>query len=251
MDEFENDLLNSPDFAAMREMLKRTSGGLGTGGPDEGDDDETATGGALGGMQTGAPNDMRSSGLASLSALRKQGDATYDQLARNLRSMYEQSAEVLRQRRYGPTKAEQLFAVSAALAQPTRYKGFAATMGNLTPVLAQLAEAKRTGNFERAKALSDLAQQNLTAAQSLELSRGKRDLGLAGLEAKYALAGQTGKTWDSARGRWMNKNTVEAVDVGTDASGAKVVKYTDGTYSRTDTNGTVTRYDAEGNPING
>jgi len=254
--DFENDLLNSPDFAAMREMLQRSAGGDGMGGSEDGGEQDDSTDlsgpmGALTSQMTGsAAPDARQSGLASLAALRQQGDETYQRLTQNLKDTYERSAQMLRERRYGPSRAQQLFAVSAALAQPTRYRGLAATMGNLTPVLAQIAEAKRTGQYEQAKALSDLAQENLTASQSLELARGKHDLGLAGLEAKYAAQGK-GQTWDPQRGRWVTKGAVEVMDTGVDDQGRRVKKYSDGSISRDNPDGTVSWFDAGGDPING
>jgi len=56
---------------------------------------------------------------------------------------YDAMAAAIRARRAGPTRAEQLFAISAALGAPTKYSGIAAPFSNLSPVLGAMEKDKR------------------------------------------------------------------------------------------------------------
>ena len=57
--------------------------------------------------------------------------------------------EALKNLRMGPSRTEQLFQLSAALAQPTRYRGFGATLENVMPVLAAQEKAKRDAQMQQ------------------------------------------------------------------------------------------------------
>ena len=57
--------------------------------------------------------------------------------------------EALKNLRMGPSRTEQLFQLSAALAQPTRYRGFGATLENVMPFLAAQEKAKRDAQMQQ------------------------------------------------------------------------------------------------------
>ena len=65
----------------------------------------------------------------------------------------------LRQQRVGPSTAERLFAISAALGRPTRTGTLGETMGNLGAVLGEQEKAKRAEELEREALLEKYAMQ--------------------------------------------------------------------------------------------
>ena len=68
---------------------------------------------------------------------------------------YDDMAQRIRERSIGPSRAEKLLAVSAALSQPTKYSGFGAMFSNLSPALADILERQRTAGY----AQQDVADQ--------------------------------------------------------------------------------------------
>jgi hypothetical protein len=81
------------------------------------------------------------------------------------RAEYEQSRaerlrmaeEAIRAARYGePSRAETLFALSQAFASPRPYRGLAGTLSNITPVLGDVAQARRSAEDQRTQALAKL-----------------------------------------------------------------------------------------------
>ena len=65
----------------------------------------------------------------------------------------------LRQQRVGPSTAERLFAISAALGRPTRTGTLGETMGNLSTVLGEQEKAMRAEEMEREALLAKYAMQ--------------------------------------------------------------------------------------------
>lgn len=78
---------------------------------------------------------------------------------------YDNLANEIKQRRYGPSESEKLLALSSAFFAPTSVRGFSGTMGNVLPVLQKFGELRRTGEEERAEALQALAKQRAALAQ--------------------------------------------------------------------------------------
>lgn len=99
---------------------------------------------------------------------------------------YDDMAAAIRARRAGPTRAEQLFAISAALGAPTKYSGIGAPFSNLSPVLGAMEKDKRAemldneglANKYRLGAL-DKEEEGFTSAMD---NRAK----LLAIEARYA-----------------------------------------------------------------
>lgn len=81
------------------------------------------------------------------------------------RKYYDDLANQIKQRRYGPSESEKLLALSSAFFAPTSVRGFSGTMGNVLPVLQKFGELRRTGEQERAEALQNLAKQRMALAQ--------------------------------------------------------------------------------------
>jgi hypothetical protein len=110
------------------------------------------------------------------------------------KALWDQMTERLKQRQIGPTQSEQLYQLAAALAKPTAYRGFGATLQNVAPVLAQQRAEQRTAaddaydlankyalgsansSVDMAKAAADSAyrQQALAEKYAVSLNRGQR-----------------------------------------------------------------------------
>ncbi len=98
------------------------------------------------------PDDLNKQLLAvmgSLSGARKRESQLRQQ-------QLQQATEALKQRRYGPSMAEQMFALSSAFAQPVQRRGLGSVLGNVMPVLGAGATAARTGQTAQADDLRAL-----------------------------------------------------------------------------------------------
>jgi hypothetical protein len=82
-------------------------------------------------------------------------------------AFYDRLTKQLEARRAGPSTAEQLFQLSAALAAPTTVRGFSGVLNNVMPVLQQQAQARREGATSREDALTALQLQQMKSQQGL------------------------------------------------------------------------------------
>lgn len=110
------------------------------------------------------------------------------------KAYFDNVAEQLKAKRYGPSRAEQLFALSAAFAAPTRTRGFAGVMGNVMPVFQQFERSKREAEAARAEDMQKLQLARMGASKT-ELSNA---LALQRLQAQYANAGRPSIQLDSS-----------------------------------------------------
>lgn len=92
---------------------------------------------------------------------------------------YEAAKQKLMERRFGPSRAEQLFALSAALARPT-YAGnrFGQILGNVAPALGEVERQRREADEARESALEQLKQQYLTGQSANQRAQLEGRLGL-------------------------------------------------------------------------
>ena len=100
------------------------------------------------------------------------------------RAYFDQLTEQLKARRYGPSASERLFAISAALAQPTRTPGFGGMLANVTPVFEQYAKDKRAAETARASDMEKLGLARLNLGDD-EI---KTALELQQLQDRYKIA---------------------------------------------------------------
>jgi hypothetical protein len=77
------------------------------------------------------------------------------------RAYFDKLAEQLKAKRYAPSASERLFAISAALAQPTRVPGFGGVLANVTPVFQQFEKDKRAAEAARASDMEKLGLARL------------------------------------------------------------------------------------------
>lgn len=123
---------------------------------------------------------------------------------------YAAATEELKKRRFGPSRAEQLFALSAALAKPT-YAGnrFGQVLGNVTPTLADIEKSTRTAEEERSAAAQALREKYLSGQEDTEMAvlQERRKALSDRMELAKVLAKPTnpysGATWDATAQRWV------------------------------------------------
>jgi hypothetical protein len=107
----------------------------------------------------------------------------------NREKYFNDLAEQLKAKRYGPSASERLFALSAAFAAPTSTRGFGGVMGNVMPVFQQFEKAKRDAEEARAADMQKLtlarmgttddAIKNALALQKLQAAYNKPVRGVA------------------------------------------------------------------------
>jgi hypothetical protein len=123
------------------------------------------------------------------------------------KAYYDSLAEQLKAKRYGPSRSEQLFALSAAFAAPTRTRGFAGVMGNVMPVFQQFERSKREAEEARAEDMQKLQLARMGASKG-ELSNA---LALQRLQAQYNKPKNpySGAVWDADAKRWVMRPGAE------------------------------------------
>lgn len=123
-------------------------------------------------------------GLAVYSDPNVQSDMTaINKLAAEQQARYDAQAKALAEKRYGPSFSERMFQLSAALATPTAQRGLGGILGNVTPVLAAQARAKREGEIDRREALEQLKTNQLAAQMGLAKQGLSTSLAMAKLNA--------------------------------------------------------------------
>jgi len=169
---------------------------------------------------------------------------------------YEAARQKIAERRYGPSRAEQLFALSAALAKPT-YAGnrFGQIIGNVAPALADTERARREATEARETALEQLKQQYLTGQNATERQKLEAQLGLVKTAAQMVKPA-AGLSYDAQRGVFVDKNNPRPTsNVYYDPkAGVRLVQWQDGYWRKDNPDGTVSvfeRYGDEFRPLTG
>lgn len=156
----------------------------------------------------------------SVRELEQQREAFAARQAEDRRQRFERAAAELEQRKYGPSRAEQLLALSAAFAAPRRYKGFGATLENILPVLGQTAAARRQGDQTRADAMLELEQRYAQAGMDSEANALKGREGMLRTLAALAKEKKRRTGFDPVSGDLKDMDTGELISPsGTRTSG--------------------------------
>jgi hypothetical protein len=125
----------------------------------------------------------------------------------NREKYFNDLAEQLKAKRYGPSRAEQLFALSAAFASPTATRGFGGVMGNVMPVFQQFEKAKRDAEEARAADMQKLTLARMGTTDDAI----KNALALQRLQAAYNKPKNpySGAVWDADEKRWVMRPGAE------------------------------------------
>jgi hypothetical protein len=130
------------------------------------------------------------------------------------KAYFDKLADQLKAKRYAPSASERLFAISAALAQPTRVPGFGGVLANVTPVFQQFEKDKRAAEEARAADMQKLGLARLGMGDD-EI---KTALELQKLRAEYikpkprrtALSAYDGRVYDLDTGEVITPATTAA-----------------------------------------
>jgi hypothetical protein len=166
------EFLTSPLYApvrrammAKRDVIERLAKAKQVGGPMEDEEDRNVA-------DEDAADEAAAGAYANLGGLSAMSLKTPEDFSRAIlansqeqKRYYDDLANQIRERRYGPSETEKLLALSSAFFAPTSVRGFSGTMGNVLPVLQKFGELKRTGEEERTEALQNLAKQRMALAQ--------------------------------------------------------------------------------------
>jgi len=159
------------------------------------------------------------SAIDAFRAYRTDQASVENQISKNM-MMLTQARDRLRDQRVGPSAAERLLAISAALSRPTRTGKFSESMGNLSMVLGEQEKAKRAAMMDRdalaEKYGMDIGQKQLQLLQS-RMSGSGTLLGRA--LAAQAAAGKRRTGFNPVTGRLEYMDTAEPVNPGS-AGGA-------------------------------
>lgn len=178
---------------------------------------------------------------------------------------YEAAKQKIMERRFGPSRAEQLFALSAALAKPT-YAGnrFGQILGNVAPALADTERMRREADTARESALEALKQQYMTGTNAAERQKIEALLSVYKTAAPVVAAKMkpqnpwSGATFVPGVG-WVPRPDSGAAPVAINKGvipagkykGRPTTQYSDGSFTVTDVAGNIIHFDAKGNRTNG
>lgn len=165
------------------------------------------------------------------------------------RQQFEDAVRSLQDQRAGPSRQERLLALSSALLSPTSTPGFKGALGNVAPVLAQMATLKRQSEQGRQKQLSELRQQYLGSGIEDRRAGVKGRMDLLEMAQKMNKPQDMG-TWSEGLKRFIPKDRAVVVETGV-LQGKRTEKLSDGSIRVYEGNGTSKTYDAGGQLIAG
>lgn len=247
----EEEFLTSPFYAPVRQaminkrdVIERLAREQQVGGPMEDDDQNVAFEDAADNAAADADAVEAYAGLGGLSAmdLTKPEDISRAIIAnaQQQKQYYDELANEIKKRRYGPSESEKLFALSSAFFAPTSVRGFSGTMSNVLPVLQKFGELKRTGEEKRQEALQNLAQKRMSLTQGDV----KTALDLQRLMRTYATSGMG---YDTQRGITYNRANPRPTEEFYNVPGlGKLVKWQDGLWRHTAADGKTYVYERYG-----
>lgn len=121
-----------------------------------------------------APSSGNVPGLPSLqdiygmqAQLGKDLSTFWSDVRKDRKAQYDLATAELEKRRFGPSRAEQLFQLAAAIGTPTIDRSFGSIMANVIPAFASIEKAKRTAEEERSAAAQALRNKYLGEDQQL------------------------------------------------------------------------------------
>ena len=174
--------------------------------------------------------------------IQKQSDAR--------KAYFDRLTEQLKDRRYGPSASERLFAISAALAQPTRTPGFGGMLANVTPVFEQYAKDKRAAEAARASDMEKLGLARLNMGDD----EVKTALELQELRDRYAarMAAANKRprgTWSENLNQFVSEDQPAPTQTKVNVGGLTMTQYTDGNLYLRNADGSKDVYSPEGDKI--
>jgi hypothetical protein len=229
--------VENPPFAPWQiDHLRKMREELGL-PPEASDAEEVTMDEDLGALSTVADIDAEEAADANVGGLSvynypnvQKAQTTYEKLAAEQQARYDAQAKALAEKRYAPSFSERMFQLSAALAQPTKRRGFGGILENITPVLAAQEKAQREGEISRQEALEQLEANRLAAQMGLAKQDLTTSLAMARLDAMKSktptmksVIVENGKSFDPISGEQIvQPNDVAWADLVSDPSEANL-----------------------------
>lgn len=91
----------------------------------------------------------------------------WSDVRKDRKAQYDLATAELEKRRFGPSRAEQLFQLAAAIGKPTYDRRFGSIMANVVPAFADIQKANRLATEERSAAAQALRNKYLGEDQQL------------------------------------------------------------------------------------
>lgn len=227
---------NEVKFTPMMGGGTEMAGNLGTDNQDDTTENDQADSEAVGALSS-----MGGLGSIDLSDPKQVSKAILANTAEQKR-YYDNLANQIRDRRYGPSETEKLLALSAAFFAPTKVRGFSGAMGNVMPVLQKFGELRREGEEDRLKAEQDLAEKRMKMSQGNITNA----LALQRLMATYNKP--KGLGYDSVRGiTYDTSNPRPTENFYKTPDGRTLVQWQDGYWREELPNGGYKKFERAGN----
>lgn len=141
-------------------------------GGQTGEDEDSTLGLGVSGVEE--PGDF----MSQLAVLQRRLGESQKRGADLRQQQLQQATDLLKNRRVGPSLAEQLFGLSAAFAQPTRSRGLGGVLANVMPQLGQTFSVRRQSQQAKEDALQELQNKYASGAIDDEQDSIKNQLAL-------------------------------------------------------------------------
>jgi hypothetical protein len=190
--------------------------------------------------------DMPGALSAALAADRKNRQLVEQQIRSNMDALT-QARDSIRQQRVGPSAAERLYAISAALGRPTRTGRFSESMANLGETLGAQEKAKREAMAARdamaEKYGMDIGESQLSMLQSQLAGSGQM------VNRALAAAKPSRGTWSETLGQFVNQDQPVPTQTKVNVGGLIMTQYTDGNLYLNNPDGSKSVYNRAGEKI--
>lgn len=134
--------------------------------PEDQTDEMPQSGALPGPMPYGSVNDW----ARGMQGLSQEQAAWGQQVASERQKALDAAREALMQRRFGPSRTEQLFALASAIGKPMIRPSFGGVLNNVTSTLGDIEKANREAQTARADALAALEQTGLNQRDAAKLA---------------------------------------------------------------------------------
>lgn len=179
--------------------------------------------------------------------LQRDFEVAQRQLAKRREAQYMAQQRMAEQQFAGPSRTEQLLALSNAFFQPPQYRGFAGTMANVLPALQQITQARRTAEQQRAEALMRLQQQYQTSqAEDRAATLANR---LAIYKAQAPLVKPRSGTWSDNLSQFVSPDRPVATPNKVQVGSYTLTQYTDGSLRLKNPDGSFSVYSEDGEKL--
>jgi len=214
-------------------------------------EDETTDQGALPAAFSSVPEWSK-----AMSGLTQEETAYGQKYVADRKAQYEAAQKALAERRFGPSEAEQLFTLAAAIGTPMIRPSFGGVMHNVGTSMAGIEKANREAQQQRADALLALNQSyanDMAAAQMAQFKERRAALQAQGPVLARMARPSGNSVWSESLSRFVPRDQVVPIKSGGIVSGpykgGTAIQYSDGTHEVRTADGRTLRFGPDGQPV--